>query len=594
MSAVGELKTKVKIVKVPKLWTVDQTLAFYRSLPNVAYAEPNAIADQHALATPNDYYYPQQWALARIKAFDGWAAYPGTWGPAGAPIAVIDTGVDGTHPDLAGQVQAGATCLTGVCVAGGGTIDDNGHGTVNAGAAAAAADNGQGVVGLAHGAPLIPIRALSAAGSGTYAGIAAAIIWAADHGARVINLSLGGTAPSQTLCGAVDYALGKGAFVAAASGNLGVDQPVYPAACDGAVGVGATDPSDAVPSWSDTGRKNVFVSAPGVLVHSTYPGNRYALATGTSVSTALVSGLASLLLAQDPGRTPADVRQILALTSDKVGSTSYGPDPNHTCDGCTWSTATGYGRIDVLRALTEAPASGSSQPADPVPPTEPVDPPTTTAPPAPAPASDFAVSTPPGAVTAAQGADASIPVSITAENGFEGEVALSVSGLPAGATAAFAPASVPASGSSTLTVSVADGTPVGSYTLVVLATGGTVTRTATATLVVTPAPAAAPPPGTATDFTLYATPPALIVRRGNFKTVTVKTFDGDGPVAGPTLSASGLPEGVTATFTPTASGHWTLRLDAAADAPRFVTTRATISATLGATTRTVSLVITVM
>jgi thermitase len=314
--AVGELKTKVKIVRVPPTWTVEQTLAFYRSLPNVVYAEPNYVADQHGLAAPNDYWWSQQWGLQKIDALAGWDVYPGSYAAAGAPIAIVDSGIDASHPDLAGQVAPGANCLTGVCVAGGITIDDNGHGTVNAGAAAAAANNNRGVAGLAHGARLIPVKVLSATGTGTYAAIAAGIIWAADNGAKVVNLSLGGLAPSRTLCDAVTYALGRSAFVAAASGNLGTDAPVYPAACEGAVGVGATDQNDSVPPWSDTG-PSVFVSAPGVSIHATYPGDRYALATGTSIAAALVSGLASLLEAQSPARTPADIRRILASTSDK-------------------------------------------------------------------------------------------------------------------------------------------------------------------------------------------------------------------------------------------------------------------------------------
>ena len=117
-----------------------------------------------------------------------------------------------------GQVAPGANCLTGVCLAGGLALDDNGHGTVNAGAAAAAANNERGIAGVAHGARLIPVKVLSAAGTGTYAAIAAGIIWAADNGAKVINLCLGGTASSRTLCDAVTYALDQGVFVDAASG----------------------------------------------------------------------------------------------------------------------------------------------------------------------------------------------------------------------------------------------------------------------------------------------------------------------------------------------------------------------------------------
>jgi thermitase len=122
---VGELKTKVKIVKVPALWSVDQTVRFYESLPGVVYAEPNYVADQHTLAAPNDYYFSQQWGLARIDALDGWNVFPCAHVAVGVPIAIVDTGVDSTHPDLAGQVSAGANCMTGVCTAAGLALDDN-------------------------------------------------------------------------------------------------------------------------------------------------------------------------------------------------------------------------------------------------------------------------------------------------------------------------------------------------------------------------------------------------------------------------------------------------------------------------------------
>jgi thermitase len=582
--AVGELKTRVKIVKVPPVWTVDQTLAFYRMLPNVVYAEPNYVADQHGLAAPDDYWWPQQWGLAKIDTLAGWDVYPGTYAAAGAPIAVVDTGIDATHPDLAGQVSPGANCLTGVCVAGGLTIDDNGHGTVNAGAAAAAANNNRGIAGLAHGARLIPVKVLSSTGTGTYAAIAAGIIWAADNGAKVINLSLGGLAPSRTLCDAVTYALDKGAFVAAAAGNLGTDTPVYPAACPGAVGVGATDQNDSVPPWSDTG-PDVFVSAPGVSIHATYPGDRYALATGTSVSTALVSGLASLLEAQNPARTPADIRRILASTSDKIGpASSYGADPYRTtCAGCTWSARAGYGRIDVLSALSAPPPSsdpggqGSGSGSSP-----------------PVPAPDFSLAAGTPSASVVQGDQAHYQLAIQAQNGFDGIVSLAVAGLPAGATAAFAPASVPASGSSALTVGAASGTPAGSYPLTVTATSGALSHTVSLTLTVTAAAPPPPPNPTATDFSLSVIPGSRIVKLGSFAVITVRTSTLLGPLPGVDLSVAGLPAGVTGAFSLVSPGVWTLRLDAASTATRFLTSTLTVTGRLGTYVHSAPLFITVM
>src|SRR5206468_7902629 len=121
--------------------------------------------------------------------------------PAGPAIAIVDSGVDSLHSDLYGSVATdlGANCLTGVC-ASDGAADDYGHGTHVAGIAAARANDGLGIAGVAFEAPIIPVKVLDSTGSGTYAAIASGIIWATDQGARVINLSLGGTGYSQTVC----------------------------------------------------------------------------------------------------------------------------------------------------------------------------------------------------------------------------------------------------------------------------------------------------------------------------------------------------------------------------------------------------------
>lgn len=575
---VGHLKTKVKIVKVKRGLTVEQMLLLYRSLPGVVYAEPNYLARGEALAPPNDYFFPAQWALARVKALDAWSVYPGSYGGGGAPVAIVDTGVDASHPDLAGRVAGGAICLTGTCLAGP-PVDDNGHGTLGAGIAAATANNGIGVAGLSPGSPIVPVKVLDAAGSGTYAAIAAGIIWAADSGARALNLSLTGPAFSQTLCDAVTYAASKGALVAAAAGNLGSSAPVYPAGCPGAVGVAATDQDELAPSWSNTGSPNVFVSAPGVAVHTTYLKGGYALATGTSMSTSFVAGLGGLLFGQAPGRSVADVRRIIASTADKVGGAAYGADPYGTCAGCTWSSTHGYGRINVQRALS----AGA------------VDLPASSVPPPPQPAPDFTIAASPSSMTTLQGGRAAYTVSIGALDGFAGAVSLSVTGLPAGATAAFVPASVSTSGSSALTVTTASATPAGSYPLTVRGASGSLAHAAGLTLVVAAAPAQAPP---SSGFGISVTPGSRILKRAKPAsfTVTVTTSPGVSP-ASVQLSVSGLPDGVTATFLPAsvlAPGTSTLKLEAEPWVPRFSTSTLTITGTSGSVSRSATVRITVL
>jgi len=285
--------------------------------------------------------------------------------------------------------------------------------------------------------------------------VAAGIIWAADHGARAMNLSLGGSSYSKTLCNAVSYALSHGSLVVVAAGNSGTSAASYPAACPGALGVAATDSNDLTPSWSNYGAPNVSVSARGVSIYSTYVGGGYATLSGTSMATPFVTGLAGLLFSQTPTRTPANVKTILASTSDKVGSVAYGSDPYGTCSGCTWNGTYGYGRIDVLAAL-----SGSAS----------------------TPSPDFTIGVSPSSVSVKRGKVASYTVSVGSVSGFSGMVALTVSGLPASTSASFTPASVSGSGSSTLRITTSTAAPRGTFTLTVTGSSGSLSHGKAVTL----------------------------------------------------------------------------------------------------------------
>lgn len=500
------------VVQVTPGESVDEALAGYQSSPDVAYAEANVVEHAQTLSAPNDPSYGSQWSLATTSAVAGWSTYPGSYSAPATPqppIAIVDSGIDSTHPDLGARVDTadGANCLSGTCVSST-APDDAGHGTHVAGIAAASVNNLTGIAGVAYDAPLIPVKVLDSSGNGSAAGVAAGITWAADHGARVINLSLGSTSYSQTVCDAVAYATSKSALVVAAAGNNGSATPFYPAACPGAIGVGATDSTDAVPYWSDTGSANVFVTAPGVNILSTYMGGGYATESGTSMAAPFVSGLAELLLAQSSARTPGDVERILASTSDKVGSLSYGSDPKGMCASCTWNASYGYGRVDVRNALT-----GTTPP--------------------PAPGFSLGVTAP--SVTVAAGQKASYSVSVGALNGFTASVSLSASGLPAGATASFSPTSVTASGSSALTIATATTTPPGSYTITVLGTSGSLVHTVSMTLVVT-----------GPDFAVVASPSSFSVTQGGSATSTISLSNLNGFKGAVSLSASGLPTGTTA------------------------------------------------
>ena len=239
-----------------------------------------------------------------------------------------------------------------------------------AGIAGAATNNGLGVAGVAFSSPVIPVKALESNGSGWDSDVANGILWAAQHGARVINLSLGGVY-SQTDCDAVYTAEHTyGALSVAASGNDSSSVPSAPAACPGAVGVAATDRFDSAASFSNFGSPDVFVSAPGVGIWSTFWPTPYASESGTSMASPFVAGLAALLFGEHPDWTPTDVRRVLAATSDKVGGVAYGPDPYGSCSGCTWQQSYGYGRVDVGAALAAASPLASS-PSPPPPPSLP-------------------------------------------------------------------------------------------------------------------------------------------------------------------------------------------------------------------------------
>jgi len=358
----GQTRGHVAIVRVAPGETQAEALEAYRSRPDVAYAEPNRVFHLFGLSAPNDPDYGFQWALPAISALPGWSVFPGTFSaPAGVPIGIVDTGVDATHPDLASKLTAsGATCLRGGCAAGTPT-DPFGHGTHVAGIAGAATNNRVGVAGLAFSSQITAVRVFHDDGTGkaiaSDADVADGIAWAAQHGAKVINLSLGATgAYPITVCNAVELATSSyHAVVVAAAGNSNVPTPTYPAACPGAIGVAATDQGDVPASFSNYGSPDVFVSAPGVDILSTWPApDMYAYENGTSMAAPYVTGLAALIMSEHPEASVWQVKHVLAQSSDKVGSYGYGADPYGFCAGCTWEAHFGYGRIDAQRALAAA------------------------------------------------------------------------------------------------------------------------------------------------------------------------------------------------------------------------------------------------
>ncbi|HZP81421.1 MAG TPA: S8 family serine peptidase, partial [Chthonomonadaceae bacterium] len=348
--------------------SVQDALTYLRQQPGVAYAEPNYLL--HATATPNDPSFASQWALKKIQADQAWAA----WQPKTAVIvAVVDTGIDGTHPDLRNKMLRDASGnilgYDATTSTPGAAADDNGHGTHCAGIIGAQIDNGLGVAGIAGwngvasssdtaATKLMPIKALDKTATGTSAAVSSGIRWAVDHGARVISMSFGSTSYSITIDGAVQYAASKGCVVVAAAGNNSSSARFYPAACANVISVAASDGSDTLASFSNYGSW-VSVAAPGVNILSTTPtyasswSLNYAYGAGTSMACPHVAGEAALLWAQNPSLSASQVSSLIEENVDPV----Y-PYAGHTLGA-------GAGRINVLRAMEAAAALSGGPPAAP-------------------------------------------------------------------------------------------------------------------------------------------------------------------------------------------------------------------------------------
>jgi thermitase len=264
---------------------VEQKIQELQLMTGVAYVELN-YSVQAMDIIPNDPGWSSQYGLTAIRAPQGWSMSTGS---SAVTIAILDSGVDLGHADLAGRLVAGYDFVNADST----PQDDYGHGTHVAGIAAASGNNGVGVAGVSWGARIMPLKVLDRFGGGTYANVAAGIVFAADHGAQVINLSLGGAAPSVTLQDAVLYAYNKGVLLVAASGNGGSAQVLYPARYPEVMAVGATNVSNQPSSISNYGPE-VDVAAPGENIYSLWPGG-YFTESGTSMSAPFVSGLAAVL-----------------------------------------------------------------------------------------------------------------------------------------------------------------------------------------------------------------------------------------------------------------------------------------------------------
>lgn len=322
--------------------------------PSVESVESNAIT--RLAFAPNDPYFNdgKQWAPQKIQAPAAWDISMGN----NVKIAIIDFGVDAGHPDLAANIwtNLGEIPGNGIDDDGNGyvddvhgynfyyhnadTSDDCGHGTGVAGIAAAVTNNGIGIAGIAPGSMIMPIKAGSC-GGGNYSSMISGLFYAADNGARVINISAGAPSDSTYLSDAVNYARSKGAIVVAAVGNDNSTIPFYPASYPAAFAVAGTLQGDMRYLSSNYGSQ-VDIAAPATPIYTTWwtptSGSMYTSAGGTSDAAPHVAGLAALLFAKNPNYTASDVEYIIEMSADDLGTA--GRDDYF-----------GYGRINASRAL---------------------------------------------------------------------------------------------------------------------------------------------------------------------------------------------------------------------------------------------------
>jgi len=364
-----------RLLKLPPGMRVAAGLEHFKGLPGLEAIQPNHAYRPSRI--PNDPSINSQYALSRLSAYAGWEYETGDSSP--VTIAVIDTGIDGTHPELSGKL-VGTSKFFDPDSANPPAVDDAptaacNHATRVAGLAAASTDNGQGVAGISWGAKLLSLKVFAdgdclddcsdEAGyescSASDRALANAVTYAASlhgdavYGKMILNMSLGGfmdcSSPQNAFTReALAAASDAGVLILAAAGNIAPGTPSYvnaPANCPGVVPVGATDSGDRLASFSCRGPEMAQrgLSAPGVGVYTTDIGDDYASADGTSFATPLAAGAAALVwsaaLSRDPVFTSTDVANALRNTADDLGAT--GPDNNF-----------GYGRINLHRALRYA------------------------------------------------------------------------------------------------------------------------------------------------------------------------------------------------------------------------------------------------
>jgi thermitase len=325
--------TGIHVMQLPAGRDEEAFIKIIKSRPEVEFAELDYLVPP-AEMTPNDPGYVSQWHLPMISSPAAWSA---TSGSSSVVIAILDTGVDATHPDLAPKMVPGWNFWDNNAD----TSDVFGHGTAVAGTAAAASNNGLGVASVAWGCQVMPIRISSTNGSASISAIANGLTWAADRGARVANISYKVTGYA-AVRSAAQYFQSRGGVVVIAAGN---DKMFDPASDNPYVlTVSATDGNDNLASFSNTGN-NVDLAAPGVSIDTTNRGGGYGFWGGTSFSAPIVAGVAALMISANPSLSGSQVQDFLKQSSDDRGMAG-------------WDPVFGWGRVNAARAVQVSLGSG--------------------------------------------------------------------------------------------------------------------------------------------------------------------------------------------------------------------------------------------
>lgn len=322
-------KLNAHVVELPEDADEVEVMRELKKDPRLKYVELDMAVTHDAVVS--DPSYSSSWALPKIQTPFAWDNANGS----GVTIAILDTGVDSTHPDLASNMVPGWNTYDNNAD----TSDVYGHGTKVAGTAAMAANNSMGSVGVAWGAKIMPVRISAPDGNVAYwSTVAQGIYWAADHGAKVVNISYSGVSGSSTVQSAAQYLRNKGGVVVVSAGNTG--GLLGYAASDSMLVAAATDSNDQRASWSSYG-SYVDISAPGVNIYTTLRGGGYGNVSGTSFSSPIVAATAALMISANNNLSPVDIEQILKSTAADLGAAGY--DDYY-----------GAGRIDAAKAVLAA------------------------------------------------------------------------------------------------------------------------------------------------------------------------------------------------------------------------------------------------